>query len=81
MASRFRIDPEPTAADRELFRAHVPPPPNPGVRPYEMEDVLWQCRMIASGLLKEEEYAKAMRIPLDYLRALRARFRLVRPPG
>jgi hypothetical protein len=80
MSKRYRIDPEPTALDRELFRTHVPPPRNPEAPPYEMEDILWQCRKIDAGLIPEEEYARGMRIPVDYLRALRAKFKLLRQP-
>jgi hypothetical protein len=81
MAERWVIEPKPTDRDRAIHDEYFPLGEDSDVPVrYELEDLIFQLRHIESGLVKEERYAEALHVPAAYVRALRAKFKLVKLP-
>ena len=82
MSERWVIEPKPTDRDRDIHDEYFPLGGDSDVPVrYELEDLIFQLRHVESGLVKEERYAEALHVPAAYVRALRAKFKLVKLPG
>jgi hypothetical protein len=63
----------PTAYQRALHGEYFPPRADGGL-PYSLEDILFHLRENTELGIPDEDYAEAMRLPLAYVRELRATF-------